>query len=201
MIWDEAQKLEKDWWGACRNTFGEEAKQFVYAQKMKLRIYDDGNSPFNIDCHGYKVLDIGCGPTSMLLKCTNLGLGVAIDPCDYPMWVADRYAASGIEYNKSKGEDIPEDFTKKFDEVWIYNVLQHTDDPEKVVKNAKRVGKVIRIFEWIDHPTNAMHPHLLTEAKLNEWLDGKGEVGELAEKTVGLYGRYYAAVVIVKDIV
>jgi len=61
------QDFEADWWGSCANTYGEESKQIVYARLMNL-------SPQNLDGHwpvydidGGSVLDIGGGPSSMLL--------------------------------------------------------------------------------------------------------------------------------------
>ena len=191
MSWTDAQKLEKEWWASCANTFGEEVKQTVYAAKMGLKVYDDGNSPFCIDKSGLNILDIGCGPVSMLLK-TKANIKVAIDPCDYPAWVKMRYTEAGILNERYKGEDIPDDLGYKFDEVWIYNVLQHVEDPKKVIDNAKRMGKLIRIFEWIDAETNEMHPHKLTWPLLDEWLGGKGKIENINE--LGCVGKcYYGA--------
>ena len=169
-MWDIAQKHEKDWWGNCCNTLGEEMKQLVYAEKMGLKFIEKDGRPFIIDLEGKKVLDIGGGPCSLLLKTINSPLRVVIDPCEYPSWVEKRYIEAGIEFGQFTGEEIPEDIIQKFDEVWIYNVLQHVQDPEKVIQNAKRAGKVVRIFEWIDAETNEMHPHSLKELDLDKWL-------------------------------
>ena len=35
--WGEATVWEKNWWGNCCNTFGEEFKQLAYADKMGLK--------------------------------------------------------------------------------------------------------------------------------------------------------------------
>jgi len=35
MSWQKAQRWEKDWWGNCTNTFGEETKQLLYANRIK----------------------------------------------------------------------------------------------------------------------------------------------------------------------
>ncbi len=187
MSWIDAQKLEKEWWGACSNTFGEELKQTVYAKYMGLQFYDDGNSPLNIDKSGLKIIDIGGGPVSLLLK-TKADIKVVVDPCGYPGWVRLRYIDAGILLEQKPAEDIPEDY-EKFDEVWCYNCLQHVVDPEKIVYNMKRIGKVIRLFEWINHPINEAHPHELTAEKLDKWLNGKGTVVEINEK--GCVGKCY----------
>lgn len=189
--WQTAQEHERKWWSLCTNTFGEEVKQLLYAEKMGLEIYDDGNSPFNIRADGKKILDIGGGPVSMLLKCDRVR-GTVVDPCDYPAWVKDRYIVAGIEYIKQPAENSDIYLGREYDEAWIYNCLQHTVDPEKIIANAKKVAKTIRIFEWIDHPVNAMHPQMLTEEKLNEWLGGSGKTEIL--NTRDLQGKCFYGV-------
>lgn len=187
MTWSSAQLGERDWWGRCLNTYGEEEKQLAYARRMGLEFHHDGKGPYNIDLHGASVLDIGGGPCSLLLKTCNAGFRVVADPCHYPDWVAARYVAAGIEYLRTKGEDSLN--LAGLDEVWIYNVLQHTDAPALVCANARRAGKIVRIFEWIDTATNREHPHSLTEDALNAWLGGAGQTEILRQPT--LRGRCY----------
>ena len=184
----EDQEFERKWWGTCQNTYGEETKQLVYARLMGLEFSHDGNSPYSIDMQGKSVLDIGGGPSSLLLKCRNLKDGYIIDPCLYPSWVSERYRAARIKYARGKGELIG---NFDVDEVWIYNVLQHVIDPEKIIKNAKVAAPVLRIFEWIDIPPHEGHPHLLTATDLNIWIDGIGQSGQLNGEGE-CYGRYYA---------
>jgi len=179
VTWQQAQEWEGEWWGFCTNTYGEEEKQLVYARKMGLRFFHDSKSPYNIDMKGLSVLDIGGGPCSLLLKCHNVK-GKVVDPLEFPAWVAARYAVAGIEYEQRRGEDVQE---AGWDECWLYNVLQHTADPELIVKNAKRAGQIVRVFEWIDIPTNVGHPHSLSEQLLNEWLGGEGRVEQLTGGT------------------
>lgn len=188
MNWQIAQEHEKNWWGNCCNTFGEELKQTIYADKMGIKFIERDGNPFIIDLEGKTVLDVGCGPSSLLLKTVN-GKRGGIDPCDYPEWVLERYKAAGINFAREAGEDMPEDAMPFISEIWIYNVLQHVKDPESIIKKAK-LAKKIRIFEWIDAETNAMHPHQLTEEKLNEWLGGKGTVEQL-NGIAGCFGKAY----------
>lgn len=188
--WKEAQDFESKWWGDCSNTFSEETKQLTYAKKMGL-VADmiDGKYPV-YDLDNKSVLDIGGGPVSILLKCINRGKCFVFDPCNFPDWISDRYKLSNILLNKTKGELIdllPQ--IKQFDEVWIYNVLQHVDNPQKIIENAKKLGKIIRIFEWIDMPPVEGHPQELKEKLLNEWLGGEGKVEELNENYC--HGRAY----------
>ena len=149
----------------------------------------DGNSPYSFDRGGVTVLDIGGGPSSLLLKCRNVK-GMVVDPCEYPRWVAMRYQAAGIGFHKISGEEMMFN-GDVFDEVWIYNVLQHTKDPELIIKNAQKIAPILHIFEWIDIPPHPGHPHMLTEENLNKWIDGKGNVGQLNGENE-CYGKYYA---------
>lgn len=182
MPWDDDQQWESEWWGNCVNTYAEETKQLTYAEKMGLEAYyDEGKFPV-YDLKEKKILDIGGGPVSILLKCVNFKRAVIVDPCNYPDWVKTRYDISNIEYLKLEGEDLTEKKWKNaFDEVWIYNVLQHTHDPELIIENAKNAGKLIRIFEWIDIPSCIGHPQELKEEKMDEWLGGKGKTEFLDE--------------------
>lgn len=195
MSWEDDQKFEKEWWGDCTNTFTEETKQLTYAYKMGLTCYaSNGKWPcYNIE--GKNIIDIGGGPVSLLLKCENRGATSRVeDPCRYPDWVKLRYAVAGIGYGSTKGEDVqyPQYTSKIWDEVWIYNVLQHTEDPKKIIQNARTLVPVIRIFEWIDIPAHEGHPQELKEEDLNKWLGGIGTTEWLSEN--GCHGRSYYGV-------
>lgn len=185
--WSHAQEEEKAFWNTCQNTLGEELKQLVYARYMGLSFYHDGNTPYNIDLQGKWVIDIGGGPSSLLLKAKNAGRLVVADPCDYPQWVKDRYKAAGISFYDMTGENI--DLDMRADEVWIYNVLSHTFDPEMIIRNALTIGKTLRIFEWVDERTNHAHPIRLTKENLDKWIGHEGYVIQLNEN--GCVGNGY----------
>lgn len=129
---DPEHKFEKNYWGDCINTFLEEQKHFVQAKLMGINI-----DRYSFDAGGKKILDIGSGPVSMLLKTKNLALGMVCDPIRYPDWIYDRYRAKGIIYLVRSGEEVD---TFGWDEVWIYNVLQHCMNPKKIIENAKKSG-------------------------------------------------------------
>lgn len=191
MAWDDDQQWESEWWGNCSNTFGEETKQITYAHRMGLI-----NSPYNgrwpeYDLDGKSVLDIGGGPVSMLLKTRNASVRTVVDPCTYPEWVHARYMEVGIQYVVAPGEQLIIDHI--FDEVWIYNVLQHVQDPALIIANAKRSGKLIRLFEWIDFPAHVGHPHELKADLLREWLGGVGHSEHMNENGchgLAFYGTF-----------
>lgn len=196
--WHDAQHDEKGWWDTCANTYWEETKQLVYARLMGIMFAADERGPYLINLGDKAVLDIGGGPVSLLLKATKDSKRTVADPCDYPSWVGERYAAQGIEYKQIKGEDVDQLGESQYDEVWLYNCLQHVDDPAKIIANAKQVlkpGGVFRIFEWINTPTNTAHPHSLTKEQLDEWIGQSGGTAHLSES--GCFGdAYFGAFVI-----
>ncbi len=193
----EAHDYEADFWGDCLNTYDEERKQYAYALRMGLW---DGEG-FSFTVGGRSVLDIGGGPVSMLLKTPDRGAdsGVLDPGANYwPSWVHDRYHVAGIGVDPGRGEDIPPKMRTesgvRFDEVWIYNVLQHVDDVEAVLYNAARCAGTIRIFEWIGIPAYDGHPNELTAERLRAVLPtGKGRVERLADGGavgVAFYGTF-----------
>ena len=155
--------FEKAYWGSCVNTFDEEQKHYIYARFMGLE-----RVGYSFDVHGARVVDIGGGPVSMLLKSINRGYAMVVDPIEWPRWVYDRYMAVHITPLVARGEDLQPG--PGYSEAWIYNVLQHVDDPALVVANARKAAKLVRLFEWIGIPPHEGHPHMLTKPLLREWL-------------------------------
>ena len=174
---NEHQEFEAGWWGNCCSTYIEETKQLIYAQRMGLSTCDyKGYFPV-YDLRYKSVLDIGGGPVSMLLKTIKGSRLTIIDPCQYPDWVKERYSSHHIHLIRKPAEEYVA--LDPFDECWIYNVLQHVEDPEKIISNAKRYAKRLRIFEWINFPPHLGHPQMLTSTNLDKWCGGVGMVEEL----------------------
>lgn len=170
------QKFEAEWWGDCANTYGEETKQIAYAKVMGLDPgpWRGGDKWPVYDFSGMRVLDVGGGPSSMLLKST-FDYGTVVDPCVYPDWVTERYHAHGLLQIVKPAEDVLLEYEPEhFDVALCYNVLQHTLDPEKICREMHRVAKTVRIFEWVDLAPHPGHPHELHAEELTEWLGGNG---------------------------
>jgi hypothetical protein len=194
MDWKKAQEWEANWWNTCANTTWEEVKQMNLAPYLGLKIVPNEYTNYRIPMNGEAILDIGGGPSSILLKMEDIK-GTVVDPCDYPGWVRMRYKTAGIEYRKIKGEDIDTD--QRYDEVLIYNVLQHTQDPKKIVSNALKVGKLVRVFEWVEMGINEGHLHSFTKEQLDSWFKGNGRVVKLSSG--GLYGKAYHGIFLGKN--
>lgn len=164
--WLKAQNWESHWWSTCVNTFDEELKQKVYARELDLTFekFDNGSYINMVD---QSVLDVGGGPVSLLLKTKTLGSRKVIDPALYPQWTLDRYRAAGINFEQVAAEKMDE---HGFDEVWMYNVLEHVSNPQEICNRVKSAGKIIRVFEWINTGRNLAHPHSFNAQQLNDLL-------------------------------
>lgn len=119
------------------------------------------------------MLDIGGGPVSLLLKTTGGGTLTVVDPCPFPRWVARRYREHGVDLIQATAEDYRP--PHRYDEVWVYNVLQHVSDPEAVIATAREAGDRLRIFEWTGIPPDEMHPHVLEPEELGRWCGCEGQ--------------------------
>ena len=173
--WEEANKWEKGWWNSCTNTWQEESKQIEYFRRMGFTIESRNGQYPVVDFKGKSCLDVGGGPTSFLLKCINVKNPTVVDPLDIPQWCKDRYKAAGITFINKMAEEYCEGH---YNCGIIYNVLQHTQNPKQIIDNMRKMCDLIYIHEWLETPISPGHIHSLTEAQLNEWLDGKGQIGE-----------------------
>lgn len=173
MDWSEHQDWERRWWGDCLNTYGEETKQLQYAKRMGLKAFHDSQG-VHFDLAGQSVLDLGGGPVSLLLKCVRGHDLTVVDPCEYPFWTRARYQEAGITYLQRPAEEFTSAIL--FDECWMYNVLQHTEDPEAICRVARAAGRIVRVFDWLEIGVAPGHPQNLTEAAMNRWLGGEGKV-------------------------
>lgn len=163
--WADAQVHEAEYWGDClgMRAWGEFTKQEMYGREMGL--FEEFGEGMNgeLDMRRCSVLDIGGGPVSMTLRCINASELVVADPLTWPQSALRRYANYGIKFIQSPAEELPDVGT--FDEVWMYNVLQHVDDPQLVMHNIKHLitpTGTLRVFEWLNIPADSCHPHVLT---------------------------------------
>lgn len=195
--WEEANKWENEWHGNCVNSYNEETKQYIYAHYMGLDKYATNYyGQRGWDFGNQTILDMGCGPYSLLLK-SKAKVKVGVDPCPYPEWVGMRYEAADVFTYEMKGEDFILPYGKPdtkpyYDEVLLYNCLQHTEDPAKICQNIRQISKIIRVFEWVDTGIADGHIQDLTESKLNKWLGGEGKVEFINQSPV--VGKAYYGV-------
>lgn len=167
-------------WGDCTNTYEEETKQYVYGKLMGLQ----QRGPKFI-LKDTKVLDIGGGPVSLLLKCEGLSRCRVVDTIDFPDWTKDRYKSKGIDVTVGSIEDNP---FSNYDEAWLCNVLDCVEDMQQVVNIALQAAPTVRVFQWLTDD--------LTDDDINvlftDTTTGNGNIVELKQR--GCYGVAYYAV-------
>lgn len=184
--WRAAQEWERAWWLANSARHAEEIyKSDIVANWLLIG-----------DVSTKSVLDIGCGPFSLLQR-RPAGRGVAVDPIDYGP-LEERYRELGIRRVIAKGEDLTPALVGHFSEAWIYNCLQHVENPELVLRNAIQLADRVRVFEWINIPPYEGHLHMLTAEGLVRPFQETGWTDELTivgvSKTEGLHGTFFAGV-------
>lgn len=171
--WQEAQEWEAEWHGNCVNSYNEETKQYIYSRFLGLDVYKVNTyGQVGWDFGDISVIDIGCGPYSLLMK-SDAKLKIGVEPCDYPEWVKMRYAAANVTFIQQPAEEFV--YEGVADEVLIYNCLQHVINPEKIIQNVLSYSKIVRIFEWVNNGVSDGHLHDLIPSELNRWLGGVGK--------------------------
>jgi ubiquinone/menaquinone biosynthesis C-methylase UbiE len=156
--WEDNQKYERHEW--AENVFivqghTEVDKQNFYSEFMGIT---DSHVFEKIDLNGKSILDIGCGPVSLLLRCYNFSRAVGVEPLFYGTDVDTIYKNHGVSLVRLPAEELSFE-EQEFDEVWMYNCLQHVYDPTLILDKISKFGKTLRIFEWLDIPPHTGHPH------------------------------------------
>lgn len=166
-IWIEAQGAELNHWnypGIDEHEFMRQPSTFNKALELNVN-----------DLEQKTILDIGGGPCSILLHSINFKKPetTVVDPIYslHPEFsgrldqIKQRYIDAGITFENKMAEEflctLPEEY--KFDEAWIYNCLQHVHEPEKILINALRHTKILRLAEYINCPTDTAHLHIFDE--------------------------------------
>lgn len=144
------------------------------------------------DLQGKSICDIGGGPTSLLLRCQNFSKATVVDPILATDRVKDRYKECGINFKNVMAEEFKYD--QIYDEIWIYNCLHHTMDPEKILEDAKKHCKVLRIYEILHTGKDLMHPQSFNREFFDNILGPGGQVTDMKESEPSPRGLGYHGV-------
>ena len=184
MNWAEAQVFERNWWLVAVDQHDwEQAKADLVTGFLRV-----GNGRPNDH-----VIDIGAGPFSILQRVPALS-GTALDPLDFGS-LEEGYRRRGIRRLIKRAEDLTVG-DGHWDEAWIYNCLQHVEDPEQVLSASRAVADRVRIFEWININPYPGHLHKLTVERLrrgfltwNVHLESSGRLN-----SSGLCGDFFVGI-------
>jgi SAM-dependent methyltransferase len=89
-----------------------------------------------------RVLDVGCGAGSVAKAVKRARPDLQIFGCDLSQSALSIAKAEprGVEFRLATAEQLPFG-DAEFDFVWIFDVLEHVDDPERVLREVARVLK------------------------------------------------------------
>ena len=197
--WEEAQEWEREWW---MNKEEQTKRWEREIRKQDLYYIPKMLMPSVLDFGNAGILDIGCGPVSILIR-SKFDHALALDPLDFND--AEAYAKLGINRVYAPAETF--ETSVSFNEVWLYNVLQHVQNVDAVItmmKNHCVPGGMVRIFEWLNVGLCSGHIHNLKvetfEAAFVEWERVSWEVGNLQGELVEMHPGDYLAAVLRKPI-
>lgn len=197
MEWERAQEAEKEYWYSCGIDDPDGStrrKLLVDSESQKADfIFNQMINNFGVkpakDWSKLSILDVGCGPTSLVARAKFGKKRRGVDPLKYPAWVYEDYKKHGFEVILQPFEDLST--TKKFDIIIFYNALQHFAHLGEVARKCQDVlakGGMIYLSEYLEVPTNHAHIHYLESAKLDGLFEGAGFDVESVNKQVRLPG-------------
>lgn len=121
----------------------------------------------NQDLQGKRILDVGGGPNSILLRVINNGASVIVDPTKYTeniSGLSSIFNSKNILFVCSTLEDLPIQYAN-YDEVWCYNTIMHTENSTEFIESLKqrvKPGGIFRIMEPLTSRNDGHHPTTVT---------------------------------------
>jgi len=112
----------------------------------------------NLDLDGKTILEIGPARIPALLYCNNYGPSFIVEPTKYED-AEHLYENKPITFIRELYEECD---SPVVDEIWLFNVLQHIQNPDYFIEKCKKNAKVIKFFEPINTPIEVHHPHSFT---------------------------------------
>lgn len=187
--WKKAQDYEAAWWQNVTGIYDTD-----YLERFAADI-EEKVEKNEVDIAAADVIEVGAGPVGIVpyLRCSRR---VATDPLNnlfeaetaYRKY-RDKARELGVSYVQAKGEKLPfED--QEFDLLITDNVLDHTESPDKILSEARRVlkpggimylrvnvyhfwGRFIRLLMEL-LVIDKGHPYTFSSAKLKAMAGGNG---------------------------
>lgn len=113
------------------------------------------------------ILEIGPADFPALMFCENFR-GAIIEPMPSP-FLSEICSRCNIALITRQVEIF---HLPKSDEIWLFNIMQHVQNPDEFVNKCKESAETIRFFEPIDQPTCEYHPHTFSKDDYVKWYGG-----------------------------
>jgi ubiquinone/menaquinone biosynthesis C-methylase UbiE len=130
--WRYAQESEKNYWKSRKEWIDDDRNSKAYWNEILALGYQIHDSFFN----DKNILEIGCGPAGAIFSLDSANERVGIEPLDLSNLLKGSWKLNIIK--KGTGENIPCN-DKQFNVVICFNALDHSIDPDKVIKEAYRI--------------------------------------------------------------
>ena len=161
------KKITKKKWKEAQEA---EAPFHQYSMEEGLRLYG-----FSYSNHfryldipedlGYRtIIEVGCAGFPALNWRKNYK-GIVIEPLNTET-LKTICKGKNILWIKEPVEELD---MPKCDELWLFNVMQHIQDPELFIEKCKESANVIKWFEPIDYPVCVYHPHTFSREDFIRW--------------------------------
>lgn len=179
--WLKAQEAEKGHWAYLWQ--GKDSSQtidLVNNERVKGEyIFQEMVDYFGvnpaIDWNKLKVLDVGCGPLSIVAQHSFGKKRSGVDPLKYPTWIYGQYSDNDFDVHLVPFEEF--ESKTKYDVIIFYNALQHFADLTEVADKCKQLLSnrgVVYLSEYLEVPTNEAHIQFLEAVKLDELFKNAG---------------------------
>ena len=130
--WTSAQHSEKHYWNSRKEWINDDDRNKMFWEEMIKEGYGLSYDFFK----DKKVLEIGCGPAGIIFSIDNAKERVGLEPLDITNLLNDPSKKDVVK--KGTGENLHYS-DKSFDIVLCFNVLDHTNNPSKVLNEIYRV--------------------------------------------------------------
>ena len=104
----------------------------------------------NLDLNNKTILEIGPARVSALLYCNNYGPSFIVEPTKYDD-TEHLYINKDITFIRDLYEDCESPIV---DEIWLFNVLQHIQNPDLFIDKCKKSAKIIKFFDSLKYSIN-----------------------------------------------
>ncbi len=167
-IWDEAQKKELEWWE------GWQSRDTPEFGKGGLSRYNEYFRVFGPYFSRKSILDVGGGAFPIVNWIEECPKRVAVDPLNSEFASKGFKQTPQVEYLDGMAETLPFD-DESFDQVLLFNMLDHLDGWQQAVAEACRVAQnSVLIHVHIDGPFAADGMHkILREPELVDEFEKK----------------------------
>lgn len=184
--WNRAQLAEARSWQLPSKLLNAKADDYLGNEQIKARFIMKHaekvlDRKFSDIFRDKIVLDIACGPGSIIAEERSPLKKIGVDPASFPKWVHDRYQSQSFELVSAPLETASlETIIEEDCVVIMYNALQHFRNCNQALRNLRNQIKshTLIIVDYANVPADLLHPQILSFRRIERWLERNGYIIE-----------------------